>query len=124
MDDNTVGRLATLISQRICPVCPDRNVDGSCDLLAEGSCTLMKKLPLAAEAVLRVDSSYMEPYIQAIRNNVCMNCELRNPDGSCDVRNTDRCMLNSYLPLVVEAIEEYFGKTFAREEANVGATRI
>ena len=105
-------RLATLIREKICAVCIDRNVDGSCNRLAEGACTLMKKLPQAVDAILRVSSDRMEPYIQSIRDNVCVSCELRYPDGSCAQRDTDNCMLNSYLPLVVEAIEEYFGKTF------------
>ena len=123
LDERTIGRLATLVFERICKVCPDRNPDGTCDRLAEGNCTLFKKLPLAAEAVLKVNSHYMKPYIQAIRDNVCIHCELRNPNGSCDPRDTDRCMLNSYLPLVVEAIEEYFGKTFTGNEADVTTAR-
>ena len=54
----------------------------------------------------------IDPYIQSVRDNVCVNCDLRYPDGSCAPRDTDHCMLNSYLPLVVEAIEEHFGRTF------------
>ncbi len=111
MDEESRGRLADLIRGRICAVCPDRNVDASCDRLAEGNCSLMSKLPLAAEAILKVSSDRMEPYIQAIRDNVCASCELRDSDGSCASRETDRCMLNCYLPLVVEAIEEHFGRT-------------
>ena len=112
MDEASRGRLATLIGERICAVCVDRNVDGSCNRLVEGTCTLMKKLPQAVEAILKVNSDRIEPYIQSIRDNVCVTCELRYPDGSCALRDTDNCMLNSYLPLVVEAIEEFFGKAF------------
>ena len=108
MDEKTIEQLAALMSSKICRVCVDRNVDGSCDSRAEGTCSLMVKLPLAAEAVLKVRSDRMEPYIEAIRAKVCGDCDLRNADGSCDSRDTDRCMLNSYLPLVVEAIEEFF----------------
>lgn len=114
MDATSIQQLAARISARICAVCVDRNVDGSCDRLAEGACTLMAKLPLAAEAILTVESNRIDPYVQAIRDNVCIHCDLRDPDGDCAARETDRCMLNCYLPLVVEAIEEYFGRAFAR----------
>lgn len=110
MDAKTVEQLAALMSSRICRVCVDRNPDGSCDSRAEGTCSLMSKLPLAAEAVLKVQSDRMEPYIESIRESVCGGCNLRYDDGTCDSRDTDRCMLNSYLPLVVEAIEEFFGR--------------
>jgi hypothetical protein len=35
MDERTIGRLATIMRQKICAVCVDRNPDGSCDRLAE-----------------------------------------------------------------------------------------
>src|SRR5712691_5517048 len=77
MDEKTIEQLATLMSDKICKVCVDRNVDGACDRRAEGTCTLMAKLPLAAEAVLKVSSDRMEPYIESIRENVCSYCDLR-----------------------------------------------
>ena len=113
MDELTIGRLATLMGNKICAVCVDRNPDSSCDRLRAGECTLMAKLPRAAAAILEVNSDRMEPYIQAIRDKVCIDCDLRYPDGSCNARDTDRCMLNCYLPLVVEAVEEYFGRPLA-----------
>jgi len=95
------------LREKICSVCVDRNPDGSCDRLAERSCTLMAKLPLAAEAICQVDSPSIGPYIESIRRNVCEKCELRNMDGTCDLRHTDHCMLNSYLPFVVEVVEDH-----------------
>ena len=112
MDETQIGRLATRILEKICAVCPDRNVDGSCERLASGECSLLEKLPQAAEAVLKVSSDSMEPYIQSIRDNVCVKCDRSYADLSCDARRADRCMLDSYLPLVVEAIEEHFGRSF------------
>jgi hypothetical protein len=105
-------KLHALLREKVCAVCIDRNVDGSCGKEAESQCTLMEKLPDVAYAVLKVSSDRMDPYIQSIRENVCAQCGLRNLDGSCDVRVTDQCMLDSYLPLVVEAIEEHFAKGF------------
>lgn len=110
MNREALQPLEALIRDKICAVCIDRNMDGSCNRLAEGSCTLMQKLPDAVEAILKVSSDRIDPYIQSIRDNVCIHCDLRYPDGECAPRDTDNCMLNSYLPLVVEAIEEFFGK--------------
>ncbi len=112
MNHHSHQKLHALLREKICTVCIDRNVDGSCDREEEGRWTLIQKLPEVAGAVLKVSSNRMDPYIQSIRENVCARCELRNLDGSCDQRDTDQCMLNSYLPLVVEAIEEHFEKDF------------
>jgi len=120
VDELTRQQLASAIQQKICAMCPDRNVDGSCNRLAEGSCTLFAKLPEAVEAILKVWSERMGPYIQSVRDHVCAQCRLRNPDGSCDLRQTDNCMLDSYLPLVVEAVEERFGRDFSSATAPPG----
>lgn len=123
MNDRSRRRLEALLKERVCGVCPDRNVDGSCDLLAEGSCTLMEKLPEAAEAILKVNSDRIGPYIDSVRANVCEHCALRNDDSTCDQRSTDRCMLNSYLPIVVDCIEEFFAKGFGPLETSQTAGR-
>ena len=99
MDDITDGPLASKIFEKICALCVDRNPDGSCNRLAEGSCNLMAKLPLAAEAILKVNSDHTglifwsRPpacvYIQSIRENVCSQCDLQSADGTCAARVTD-----------------------------------
>jgi len=112
MELDSSERLAALIREKICAVCIDRNVDGSCNRFTEGTCTLMEKLPAAAKAILEVNSDRIDPYIQSIRDCVCIRCEFWDPDGTCARRDTDNCMLSSYLPVVVEAIEEHFGRAF------------
>ena len=117
------GNLQSLLRAKVCEVCIDRNVDGTCSKEEEGACTLMEKLPAVTEAILKVRSDRMEPYIQYIRDNVCAYCALRHDDGSCDWRGTDQCMLNSYLPLIVEVIEEYYGRKIPGPAAGSGASR-
>ena len=109
LDEQSLRQIEQRFREKICSVCVDRNPDGSCDRLAEGSCALMEKIPLVVEAICQVDSHSIGPYIESIRRTVCEKCELRNVDGTCDFRLTDHCMLDIYLPLVVEVIEEYFG---------------
>ncbi len=109
LEKQSLARLEQSLREKICSVCVHRNPDGSCNWLAEGSCTLMANIPLAVEAICRVDSPSIGPYVDSIRRTVCEKCALRNNDGSCDVRETDRCMLDTYLPFVVEVVEEHFG---------------
>jgi hypothetical protein len=106
----SLRQLEQRFREKICAVCIDRKPDGTCDYDEQGTCTLMQKIPEAVEAISRVDSPYMEPYIESLRKKVCENCLLRDVDGDCGPRETDRCMLDSYLPLVVELIEEHFGE--------------
>lgn len=110
LDRQTLAQLEQKFREKICAVCIDRKPDGSCDYDRQGTCTLMQKIPEAVEAVSRVDSPYMEPYIESLRKTVCERCLLRDLSGTCAPRDTDRCMLDSYLPLVVELIEEHFGE--------------
>lgn len=117
------GNLRSLLWAKVGEVCIDRNVDGTCGKKEEGACTLMEKLPAVTEAILKVRSDRMEPYIQSIRDNVCAYCESRDDDGSCDWRRTDQCMLNSYLPLIVEVIEEYYGRKVPGPATVSGASR-
>jgi hypothetical protein len=110
LDPEVLRQLEDSFREKICAVCVDRKPDGACDYDKQGTCTLMQKIPEAVEAVSRVDSPYMEPYIESLRTSVCEKCLLRDVNGDCGPRDTDRCMLDSYLPLVVEMIEEYFGE--------------
>ncbi|MBM2841002.1 MAG: hypothetical protein HW412_1530 [Bacteroidetes bacterium] len=48
----------------------------------------------------------MEPYIEALRKNVCADCLHQSPDGTCSFRSNVDCGLDRYFPLIVEAIEE------------------
>jgi hypothetical protein len=57
------------------------------------------------ETVLSVKSDTMEPYIDALRKNVCAHCKHQSPDGTCMFRSNIDCGLDRYFPLIVEAIE-------------------
>ena len=113
-DPNNLRRLEQKFREKICVVCIDRNPDGTCDYDEQGTCTLMQKIPEAVEALSRVDSPYLEPYIESLRKGVCEQCLLRDLNRECGPRDTDRCTLDSYLPLVVEVIEEHFGQKVPR----------
>jgi hypothetical protein len=82
-------------------------------------CTLFELFPYVAQAILATESDRIEPYIEAIRENVCSVCIEARLDGSCPKREDRCCALDTYLGPIVEAISEATGKTFASAERNV-----
>ena len=116
--------LEEILRARICGVCSDRLEDGSCGLKEPADCALFRMLPETARAIQSVDSDDIRDYVNAIRENVCLVCHDRLPDGSCETREQVRCALDAYLILIVGAIEEATGKTFDRAPADVSAPLV
>ncbi len=108
-----VDELETLVRSRICAVCTERTVEGACST-ASSRCSLFELFPLVAQAIAATDSDQVEPYIQAIRENVCSVCVEQRLDGSCDLRDQARCALDAYLIPIIDIIEEATGKSLAR----------
>jgi hypothetical protein len=106
--------LEALVRNRICGVCTDRTADGQCGLEQPSSCALFRLLPRVVQAIQSVDSTDIQPYIDAIRRDVCSACGDQRADGTCETRQEVRCALDAYLLLVVDAIEDVTGKTFDR----------
>ncbi len=118
--DHSIVELEAIIRNRICRLCTDRTVEGDCSLEEPDHCALFRLFPQVAEAIQTVESDDIEPYIEAIRRNVCSVCADQAADGSCETRQQVQCALDAYLVLVVDAIEEATGKTFDRK--GLGAT--
>jgi hypothetical protein len=108
------------IRRRVCDVCLDQRDDGSCRLGRARICALEDHLPALVQAIAEVDSSRMEDYEQVIRAQVCAACRNQETDGSCEVRQAGECALWTYLPLVVDAVEEVRG-TLGRPASETGA---
>ena len=112
--DRTLDELEAVVRNRICGVCSDRKMDGTCGLEDARQCALFRLFPQVAEAIQATHSDNIEDYIDAIRRNVCTVCTGQDSDGSCGLRQEVQCALDAYLLLVVEAIEEATGKDFGR----------
>ena len=95
------------IKRRVCSVCLDRRDDGSCGL-THRTCAIEAHLPDLVEAVTKVESDRMDEYIAAIEAQVCSGCE-RKAGLACRFHEHGECALDTYLYLVVEAIEEVQG---------------
>ena len=93
------------VRAKVCVKCIDGDGLGNCRLTGEYACGLSVHFPRIVDTVLSVSSSSMEPYIEALRVNVCSNCLHQSPDGTCTFRSNVDCGLDRYFPLIVEAIE-------------------
>ena len=103
--------LEEALRTRICGVCVDRNLEGSCHLEEEHECALFDSLPKIVQAVSNVRSDLIDDYVTAIRMTVCAKCPHQAADGICRVRGEVRCVLDRYLVLIVQTIEEIQGLT-------------
>ncbi len=97
------------IRRRVCAVCLDQRDDGACQLEHSRVCAIDGHLAGLVEAIVAIDSSRMDDYEQAIRAQVCGPCHNQDSDGHCRYREGAECALWTYLPLVVDAVEEVRG---------------
>jgi hypothetical protein len=93
------------IARRVCSVCLDQATDGSCGL-SHRTCALQWHLPLIVEALSSIQSDRMDEYAQAVEARVCTRCSESDGAGGCKRRDKGECALDTYLSLVVDAIEE------------------
>ncbi len=94
------------VRAKVCVKCIDGDGHGTCRLTGAYACGLSVHFPRMVETVLSVESEAMEPFIEALRNNVCTTCLHQSPDGTCSFRSNVDCGLDRYFPLIVETIEE------------------
>jgi hypothetical protein len=94
------------VSATICAKCIDGNGDGRCRINGEQECSVIAHLPKIVETVFSVESDRLEPYIQALRENVCATCQYQGVDEACTVRNNVDCALDRYFPMIVEILQE------------------
>lgn len=98
--------LGQAAQQRVCAKCVDGDRLGNCLLSARETCGLKTYFPQIVKAVLSVQSDKLDPYVTALRRNVCSECRNQSFDGTCSLRRSLDCGLDRYFPLIVEAIEE------------------
>ncbi len=105
-----IVELEAIIRNKICAVCDCRTVQGACGLEGGESCSLFQLFPYVAQAILATGGENLDSYLAAIREHVCSVCIDQRLDGTCPKRDDRSCALDSYLPQIVEAIEEATGK--------------
>ena len=94
------------IQRKACAICLDVADDGSCGLGHGCTCALPSQLPAIVEATVHVKSDRMDDYVTLIEAAVCASCPEQDAVGRCLPRERGACGLYTYLPLVVDAIDE------------------
>ncbi len=94
------------IRRRVCTVCLDQRDDGTCRLAGGRVCAIEAHLPRVVEAVLAVRSDRMDAYVDAVKDQICGACRAQDLEGCCPFRERGECALWTYLPLLVDAVEE------------------
>ncbi len=95
------------IKRHVCSHCIDFGMDGKCHSIDPQGCAIFRFLPDVVTITKFVASGLkMEPYIEALRTNVCMKCKNQSSGGECKLRDGFDCGLDRYLPLVIDAMEE------------------
>jgi hypothetical protein len=93
------------IRRKVCSVCLDQANDGSCGLTRR-TCAIEAHLPRLAGVLSTIDSPRLDEYVAAVQAHICGECPEQDAQGQCDLRDEGTCALDTYLFLVVEAIEE------------------
>lgn len=94
------------IRQHVCPRCIDFGENGICHSLDPEGCAIFRFLPELVSVAERLSEYRIQPYVDAVRSDICMKCRGGKARGVCPLRDTLDCGLDRYLPLVLEAIEE------------------
>lgn len=94
------------IRGRVCAVCLDQRDDGTCQLAGGRLCAIEGELPRVVEAVLAVRSDRMDPYVDAVKEQICEGCRGQDQEGHCQFREAGECALWMFLPLLVDAADE------------------
>jgi hypothetical protein len=119
----TIADYKQAMRDAICTVCvgftPDERVPKRCIYESSGECTLFTHLDKVVDVASKVKSGNIEPYVLALREQVCANCSHQNEKGICNLRDSRLpvptwCVLDSYFNLIVGVIEDLQGKA-ARE---------
>jgi hypothetical protein len=100
-----MGQYWDAVRSKVCEHCVDGDGSGNCRMTPGQECALQAHFPEIVRAVLSVKSDSTEPYIAALRLDVCSTCKHQSPDGKCTLRTHLDCGLDRYFPLVIDAIE-------------------
>lgn len=104
-----IDRYWQAVTERVCKECVDGDGAGGCLLRQSESCGLRMHFPQLVQTVLSVQSDSLQPYIDALKSDICASCTNQTADGTCVLRSQLDCGLDRYFVMVVQAIEEADG---------------
>ena len=118
-EEKSFAHLEEMLRSSICKVCIERTAKGICGLNDDQDCALFLHFPRMVRAISLVDSDQIVDYVDSIRKHVCSECPGQGEDGICLDRSQVRCVLDRYLPLIVDIIEEFQGIRLTGRNNNV-----
>ena len=96
-----------VLDEDVCSLCRKSGYGNSCQVGQQGLCPLNKHLKAIVEAVLSTPRSRRAAdYLPKIRQMVCSQCENQDEHGACYTREQAACGLDSFIVLVIGAIED------------------
>jgi hypothetical protein len=111
----TIDRYKEAMREAICPMCvrfaDDSDNASLCVHETSGECGLFEHLEKVAGVVSSVQSDSIEPYMEALRREVCEHCRYQAENLVCSVRDSDEptptwCILDAYTNLIVGVTEQ------------------
>jgi hypothetical protein len=108
----TLDQLWEDVSLSGCRICVD-HVNGKCGLADPNRCVLKAQFARVVDVVASVRDDSFPPYVVALRENVCAECEHALSGGRCITRDNVDCALDRYYPIIIGTIEESLHGTAA-----------
>lgn len=105
-----LARIEGRIRERICPVCVRCTAKHACSLPADQSCALFANLATIVDIVRTEEAVSVGPYVDAVRRRICATCRHEDQNGACSMRAGLDCALDTYLPLIIDEVEQELGR--------------
>jgi len=94
------------VRENICHLCLDRHPSGGCSRPDDDPCVLEAHLESVVETILGVpQTDDIDAYVRALRSQSCAQCS-QDEDGHCEMRDLVACSLDSYIPRVIDVVED------------------
>ena len=99
----------------ICPLCAERRADGSCGLERLDECPIATHLDALLFAAVTVESSRLDDYVDAVREDICATCRHRAlPADRCEIRTEGHCALDTFLSPTIEVMDDFVAEVERR----------
>lgn len=99
-------RIDARLRVAICPNCVRFTRERTCSLPPDRPCALFANLDKIVNVVRTTHSRKIDPYVEALRDAVCGACRFQDMQGRCPCRDGLDCALDTYFPMIVDAIEQ------------------
>jgi hypothetical protein len=99
-------RVKDRILENICRICIYRTSEGGCSLGDPKRCPIIERIDKIIEVVQTIRSPRMEPYVERLRDVVCSECRMQDPQGHCRMRDHADCALDDYFGLIIDIVEQ------------------